>query len=102
MQLKVRAVIEQHEDSYFGYCPDLSGILVQGDTADEARQFLQESLSVHLGLMISNNEPLPSTLILEQDTPTLVVSQNRKDFESPPILEITTKNLVEDLVMSFA
>ena len=52
---KVRVVIERDGDSYFAYCPHLNGVLVQGNSLEEAENFIKETLIVHIYSMLNNN-----------------------------------------------
>lgn len=56
---RVKVIVERDGDYYYGYCPDLEGIFVQGDTLDETRNLIERIVPTHLLLMIRNNEPLP-------------------------------------------
>ena len=48
MTWKFSAVIEEDENGYFAYCPELQGCHTQGDNIDEALLHLREAVSLYL------------------------------------------------------
>lgn len=54
------AIFISRQDGRFDvYFPDLPGLVSQGDDLGDAITMAQEGLSLHLGSMIEDNEPLP-------------------------------------------
>ena len=48
MSQSVSVVIEQDEDGFFAYCPQLEGCHSQGNTLDEIMRNIQEAVSLYL------------------------------------------------------
>ena len=48
MKFEIRVVIEEDADRFHGYCPDLRGVHVDGDTVEEARENIREAATQHL------------------------------------------------------
>lgn len=41
---KFSGVIEKDKDGYFAFCPELQGCYTQGDTYEEAEEFLKDAI----------------------------------------------------------
>lgn len=55
------AIFIPHQDGHFDvYFPDLPGLVSQGEDLGDAIAMAQEGLSLHLGSMIEDNDPLPA------------------------------------------
>jgi predicted RNase H-like HicB family nuclease len=53
-------VIERANDgSYSAYVPDLPGCVACGDTADEARDLIEEAVKLHIEAMREHGEAVP-------------------------------------------
>ncbi len=53
-------VIEKADDgSYSAYVPDLPGCVSCGDSADEARQRIEEAVSLHIDSLRRHGDPVP-------------------------------------------
>ncbi len=53
-------VIEKAADgSYSAYVPDLPGCVSCGDTPEEARELINEAVSVHIDSLRRHGEPVP-------------------------------------------
>ena len=48
MSGKISAVIEQDEDGFFAYCPDLPGCHAQGGTFEETLANIREAAELYL------------------------------------------------------
>jgi predicted RNase H-like HicB family nuclease len=48
MQSEFTAIIEQDEDWFIGYCPEIPGANGQGRTIEECRQNLSEAIALIL------------------------------------------------------
>lgn len=51
--------IEQEGDSWGGYCPDLPGVGVVGDTRGAVEQLICATVSFHLDGLCQAGEPIP-------------------------------------------
>jgi predicted RNase H-like HicB family nuclease len=52
-------VIEQGEDSYGAYVPDLPGCVAVGDTREEVLELIQEAIVLHLEMLKEDGLPIP-------------------------------------------
>lgn len=53
-------VIEQAADgSFSAYVPDLPGCVACGETSEEVRQLIRESVKMHLDSLRAHGEPVP-------------------------------------------
>jgi predicted RNase H-like HicB family nuclease len=52
-------VLEKGETSWGAYAPDLPGLGVVADTADEAERLIREGVAIYLDEMREMGEPLP-------------------------------------------
>lgn len=53
-------VIEKASDgSFSAYVPDLPGCVSCGDTEEEARQLIEEAVSLHIESLRAHGEPVP-------------------------------------------
>ena len=53
-------VIEQGQDAYGAYVPDLPGCVAAADTKDEVLTLIQEAIALHLELMQEDGLPIPT------------------------------------------
>lgn len=52
-------IIENSEDSYSAYSPDLPGCVATGDTIEEVRKLMQEAIQMHIESLREHGEPIP-------------------------------------------
>ena len=57
--MEYMVVIEQGEDGYGAYVPDLPGCVAAADTKDEVLALIQEAIVLHLELMQEDGLPIP-------------------------------------------
>jgi len=57
--MQYMVVIEQGEDSYGAYVPDLPGCVAVGNTREEALSLIQEAIVLHLEMLQEDNLPIP-------------------------------------------
>ena len=48
MTYKVSTVIEQDENGYYAYCPELEGCQTQGDSLEEVMANIKEAIELYL------------------------------------------------------
>ncbi len=53
-------VIEEDDDGFYAYCPELQGCYTQGETYEEALQNVRDAVRLHLEDRLSNGESIPS------------------------------------------
>jgi predicted RNase H-like HicB family nuclease len=51
MSYKITVIIEQDEDGYYAYAPELDGCQTQGDTLDEVIKNMQEAVELYAATM---------------------------------------------------
>ena len=52
-------IIEQGENSYGAYSPDLPGCVAVGKTRKEVEENMRGAIEMHIQGMIEDNEPIP-------------------------------------------
>ena len=48
MSYKLNIIIEEDEDGFYAYCPELKGCQSQGDTLKEVQNNIQEAVELYL------------------------------------------------------
>ncbi len=94
ISLVVSLVVQQDDNKFFGWCPELDGVLVEGDTKEQAKCLLREAILLHLETMLVNNIPIPQTIILDK------LKSDKQDYK--PIRESVHERETEELMMNFA
>lgn len=59
MDLKYAVVLEQGQNSYGAYVPDLPGCVAVGETRAETPQSIREAIELHLEAMREEGEQVP-------------------------------------------
>jgi len=57
--MEYMVVVEQGEDSYGAYVPDLPGCVAVGNTREEVLSLIQEAIVLHLELLQEEGLPIP-------------------------------------------
>lgn len=57
--MQYMVIIEQGEDSYGAYVPDLPGCVAVGDTREEVLSLIQEAIVLHLEMLQEDGLPIP-------------------------------------------
>ena len=57
--MKYMVIIEQGENSYGAYVPDLPGCVAVGDTREEVLALIQEAIILHLEMLQEDDLPIP-------------------------------------------
>lgn len=57
--MKYMVIIEQGENSYGAYVPDLPGCVAVGDSREEVLQLIQEAIVLHLEMLQEDGLPIP-------------------------------------------
>lgn len=92
IMMKISFVIEPDGDRYFGWSPDFSGVLVEGDTLDEAKENLKQAMLLHIETMMINDISLPKSVFVRHSEKKQGQIQTKK-----------SQNLeTEELMMAFA
>jgi len=53
-------VIEEDDDGFFAYCPELQGCYTQGKTYQEALQNIGDAVRLHVEDRLDSGEPIPA------------------------------------------
>lgn len=59
MTKRYMVVIEEGENSFGAYVPDLPGCVAAADTEAEVKQLIQEALELHLEDLANSGTPIP-------------------------------------------
>jgi len=62
LKAKVRTVVEPDGDLFHAYTPDLKGVHVCGETAEEAACALHDAIRLYLASLAKHSEPVPPGL----------------------------------------
>lgn len=62
--MKYANIIEKSAEGYGAYAPDLPGLGVVADTADEARQLIREAIAFHIKGLRKNGEAVPPPIVV--------------------------------------
>lgn len=57
--MQYMVVIEQGEESYGAYVPDLPGCVAVGETREEVLDLIQEAIVLHLEMLKEDGLPIP-------------------------------------------
>ncbi len=57
----VSVVVEQDDDGYVAFCPDLQGCYAQGDSYEEVMAQIQDAVKLHLEDRIEDHEDVDSS-----------------------------------------
>ena len=60
MTMKYMVVIEEGENSFGAYVPDLPGCVAAAETEEEVRQLIQEAIELHLEDLTQAGSQIPS------------------------------------------
>ncbi|MBU1160137.1 type II toxin-antitoxin system HicB family antitoxin [Patescibacteria group bacterium] len=58
-QYNFSIIIEQDENGYFAFCPELQGCYVQGQTYEKVVENIKDAISLHVEDRIADKEELP-------------------------------------------
>ena len=57
--MKYTVVIEETDNGYSAYAPDVPGCVAAGDTVSEVEDLIREALVLHLESLREHGEPVP-------------------------------------------
>ena len=78
IKFKVPIIIEPDGDGYYAHSPALPGLLVGGDTKEEALQNARNGAIALLHSMIRDGEPIPLSIMISSNVePSAVVSDHK-------------------------
>lgn len=52
-------MIEQDEEGYFAFCPELQGCYAQGESYEEVLENIRDAIRLHVEDRLENNEEIP-------------------------------------------
>ncbi len=73
MKYRFAVVIEQDQDGYFAFCPELQGCYSQGGTYEEAFENMEDAIRLHVEDRTENREALPHTRSVSLSTVEVAV-----------------------------
>jgi predicted RNase H-like HicB family nuclease len=56
MSYKLNIIIEEDEDGFYAYCPELKGCQSQGDTLEEVQTNITEAVELYLEILSENEK----------------------------------------------
>ena len=57
---RLSVVIEEDNDGFYAYCPELQGCYAQGKTYEEALQNIRDAVRLHVEDRLTSGEPIPA------------------------------------------
>ena len=73
----VPIVIEPDEEKFYAYSPALSGLMVDGDTREEALQNARDGATALLHSMVKDGDPIPLSIMSKGTVPPVSVKRNQ-------------------------
>jgi predicted RNase H-like HicB family nuclease len=64
--MKYVVIIEEGENSYGAYVPDLPGCIAIGETLAEVRALIQEAIEFHIEDLRASGSPVPQPLSIAE------------------------------------
>ena len=58
--MKYAVIIEKGKDRYGAYVPDLPGCIAAGDTKEEVKKLIQETIEFHIEGLKEDGQPIPA------------------------------------------
>ena len=65
IKLKVRVVIEQDDEGFMAYCPDLEGVAVEGSTRSDIDVHINDAIAGYVESLLKHNDPIPVGIVEE-------------------------------------
>jgi predicted RNase H-like HicB family nuclease len=59
--MKYAVIIEQGENDYGAYVPDLPGCIAAADTREEVKKLIHEAIEFHIEGLKESGEPIPDS-----------------------------------------
>ena len=56
-------IIEKGEGNYSAYCPDLPGVVAEGEAEEETVELMKEAIEFHLEGLKEENLPIPEPTV---------------------------------------
>lgn len=56
---QVRIFVEEEDEGFYAFCPDLNCIHVYGDSEDDALNSAKDAVLVYLDMSLKNGDPIP-------------------------------------------
>jgi predicted RNase H-like HicB family nuclease len=82
LKFRVPIIIEPDSKGYFAHSPALPGLMMDGDTKEEALQNARDGAIGLLQLMINDGDPIPLNIIIQSKTETEAqVSENKYYYQ---------------------
>jgi predicted RNase H-like HicB family nuclease len=63
VRYNILVLVEQGDNNFSAYAPDVPGCIATGKTVEETVQNMREALEFHLGSIIRDGDPLPEPTI---------------------------------------
>ncbi len=82
LKFRVPIIIEPDDNSFFAHSPALPGLMMDGETIEEALQNARDGASGLLQLMIKDGDPIPLSITLEKKNEAAAeVSDNKHYYQ---------------------
>jgi predicted RNase H-like HicB family nuclease len=61
--MRYAIIIERSQTGFGAYAPDLPGVGVVGESAEEVRRLIREAIELHLEGLRADGEPVPQPMV---------------------------------------
>ena len=92
---QVRIFVEEEDEGFYAFCPDLSCIHVYGDSEDEALNSAKDAVLVYLDMSLKHGDPIPIGIRRDAEVVQHERTRPRKTVARP-------QEFVEDLRLAMA
>jgi predicted RNase H-like HicB family nuclease len=80
LKFKVPIVVEPDGDGFYAHSPALPGLMMDGDTKEEALQNARDGAIGLLFLMIKDGDPIPLSIIIQSEAETSAKESDNKYY----------------------
>ena len=87
-RIKVNFRVEEEEGKGFhAYCPEIKGIYIFCETEAELLPAIHESVNAYLEMSRKHGDPIPSAIVVPEETPEQVILPNPEAEWEPRALK---------------
>ena len=81
LKFKVPIIIEPDGDGFYAHSPALPGLMMDGDTLEEALQNARDGAAALLQSMIRDGDPIPLSIIIANHDSAAKVSNHKHYYQ---------------------
>ena len=81
LKFRVPIVIEPDGDGFYAHSPALPGLMMDGETIEEALQSAREGAIALLQSMIRDGDPIPLSIAVSNNKPSTKVNDHKRYYQ---------------------